>query len=176
MDGPTTIPEQAHSGKRRRRKSSERLAAIRHIWHDWWVEIVVGLLATLAILLLVERMNIRQTLLAWLVTLVGGLQGLLSHLASAVIDKVRHTTLSDLVAYALLLIVLCLVVWRTRQRLTTMPRFTALRCPRCGSEMYRVHRHWHDRVLDLFVPVRRYRCKNQDCTWRGLRVKCSRHE
>ena len=30
--------------------------------------------------------------------------------------------------------------------------------------------------LNLFVPVRRYRCKTSECHWQGLRVSRSRHE
>lgn len=150
-------------------------AAVLRIWQDWWVEILVGVFVALAIFLLVERMSIRQTLWRWLLALWHGIVGLVSGLTRAVIGLAQHTTLSDLLAYCLLFMAAALMLWRIRRRLMTQPRFTSLKCPRCGSEVHRVHRAWHDRLLDLYVPVRRYQCEDQECRWRGLRVKPSRH-
>ncbi len=174
METPTSTPDNTRLKRSRRRSANQFRAAVRRIWQDWWVEILIGVLVTLAIFLLVERMNIRQTLRAWLVALWHGIESLVSGLARAVIDRAQHTTLSDLLAYVLLLMAVSLVLWRARRRLMTTPRFTALKCPRCGSEIHRVHRRWHDRLLDLYVPVRRYQCEDPDCRWRGLRVKHSR--
>jgi len=120
-------------------------------------------------------MSIRQTLWGWLVAVWHGLQSFVSGLTRAVIGLAQNTTLSDLVAYALLLVAVALVLWRARRKLMTLPRFTVLKCPRCGSGLHRVHRRWYDRLLDLYVPVRRYQCEDPDCRWRGLRVKRSRH-
>jgi len=129
----------------------------------------------LAIFLLVERMSIRQTLWRWLLALWHGIESLASGLARALVSRAQHTTLSDLLAYCLLFMAAALILWRGRRRLMTQYRFTALKCPRCGSELHRVHRVWHDRLLDLYVPVRRYQCEDDECRWRGLRVKPSRH-
>jgi hypothetical protein len=90
-----------------------------------------------------------------------------------VISYVQRITLSDLVAYVLLFGAVSLAMWRTRRRLMTPSRYTALACPRCGGEVHRIHRRWYDRLLDLYVPVRRYQCKDPECCWRGLRVKHS---
>lgn len=171
METPTPIPDNTGPRRSRRRNANQFRAAVRGIWQDWWVEILIGVLVALAIFLLVERINIRQTLRAWLVALWQGLQDLFSGLTRAVIGRAQNLTFSDLVAYALLFVAVCLVLWRTRRRLMTLPRFTALKCPRCGSGMHRVHRRWHDRLVDLYVPVRRYQCEDPDCRWRGLRVK-----
>jgi len=40
-------------------------------------------------------------------------------------------------------------------------------CPRCGSPLIRVRRHFADRLLSLFRPVRRYRCHKPACLWEG---------
>jgi hypothetical protein len=45
-------------------------------------------------------------------------------------------------------------------------------CPRCRGPARRVPRQTLDKLLDLFVPVRRYRCIRQDCRWEG-RVRSS---
>jgi hypothetical protein len=174
MDTPTSTPDNTRPKSSRRRSANRFRAAVRRFWQDWWVEILISVLVALAIFLLVERMSIRQTLRAWLVALWHGLQDLISGLTRAVIGRAQAITLSDLVAYVLLVTAVFLVLWRVRRRLMTLPRFTALKCPRCGSEVHRVHRHWHDHVLDLYVPVRRYQCEDTDCRWRGLRVKRSR--
>ena len=175
MDAPTPTPDNTYLKRSRRRSANKFRAAVWRIWHDWWVEIVIGLLVALAVFLLVERMSIRQTLRAWLVALWVGLQSFLSGVARAVAGRVQHTTLSDLLAYCLLLAAVTLILWRTRRRLMTLPRFTTIRCPRCGSDVHRVHRRWHDHLLDLYVPVRRYQCTDPNCRWRGLRFKRSRH-
>lgn len=41
-------------------------------------------------------------------------------------------------------------------------------CPQCGEPLHRVHRHPLDRLLSLFVPLRRYTCYARDCQWTGV--------
>jgi hypothetical protein len=174
-----TDPSPSSTGRRRRskRKESNHLPArIRRVWREWWVEILIALLVILAVFLLVERMNIRQTLFAWLVGLFERLEALVTGLIRSLTDFARRTTLSDLTAYVLLFVVAGLVIWRTRQRLMTQPRFTETKCPRCGGDLARIHRRWRDRAANLFVPVRRYQCKDRECRWRGLRVRTSRYD
>jgi hypothetical protein len=40
-------------------------------------------------------------------------------------------------------------------------------CPRCKRSVYRVHRHFLDHMVNLFVPVWRFRCSAADCDWEG---------
>lgn len=44
-------------------------------------------------------------------------------------------------------------------------------CPRCGSQVLAVHRRWFDRVISLFVPLRRYTCDEDDCGFSFVRVR-----
>jgi predicted RNA-binding Zn-ribbon protein involved in translation (DUF1610 family) len=159
------------SRRHKGRRSSSALSRLGGIWQDWWAEILVAVLAMLAIFLLVEQMDIRQTLFSWLRSGVAGLEALLGNLGQGLTRFVRNTTLSDLVAYLLLVAVIVLVGWRTRYRLLTNPRLSELRCPRCGGELHRIHRRWRHRVLNLVLPVRRYRCADQSCGWQGLRIR-----
>ncbi len=175
MNTPTTTPDDTSSGRLRRRKRPDKRAAARRFWRDWWVEIVVGVLLFLAVFLLVEQMNIRETLLAWSRQRLDDVGDLAAAMARAVVDRIRHVTLSDLTAYSLILVVAALLIWRTRERLTGSLRWTALQCPVCGSELHRIHRTWLDRVINLYVPVRRYQCRDHHCRWRGLRVHRPRH-
>lgn len=149
---------------------------ITSLWAEWRIEVFIVLLAAFGIFLLVERMQIRQTIFGWVRRALQAMSHLGSNLLQRGVDFVQATTLSDLLGYALLLLVIALVVGRARWRLMTMPRFTMRQCPRCGSELHRIHRHRLDRVVDLLVPVARYRCKNSECRWSGLRVKRARHE
>lgn len=42
-------------------------------------------------------------------------------------------------------------------------------CPHCNGPVERVRRRFLDRILSLFSPVQRYRCraKGWDCDWEG---------
>jgi predicted RNA-binding Zn-ribbon protein involved in translation (DUF1610 family) len=166
-------PEDLGTPRTSHRRSS-RHSRFRRIlaraWSEWRVEILIGLMVAVAIFLLVERMQIRQTLLGWLRQAVQAVGQVAGGLLRGLVDFVRNTTLSDLVGYALLLGALVFFLWRVRWRLMTAPRFTTRACPRCGNDLIRVHRHAADRLLNLFVPVRRYRCKDGSCGWSGLRV------
>ena len=45
-------------------------------------------------------------------------------------------------------------------------------CPRCAGNLIRIRRRIVDRLLTLFVPVRRYECPYSCCGWKGnLRVR-----
>jgi hypothetical protein len=168
---PPSSTRKRSSRRHKGRRSSPGPSRIGRIWQEWWAEILVVALALLAIFLLVEQMDIRQTLFSWLRGAVRWMEALLGRFGQNLARFVRNTTLSDLVAYVLLVAVIVLVGWRTRYRLLTSPRLSALRCPRCGSELHRIHRRWHHRVLNLFLPVRRYRCADRSCGWRGLRIR-----
>jgi hypothetical protein len=115
-------------------------------------------------------MNIRQSLHAWLLSLLNLIDSLIIRFIDGLASVIRGTTLSDLVAYLLLVAVLCLVVWRARHRLMARSDLGELRCPRCGSDLNRIRRRKRDRALNLFLPVKRYRCRNRDCQWKGLRI------
>ncbi len=45
-------------------------------------------------------------------------------------------------------------------------------CPQCGQHrLVPVTRRWVDRLVGLFVSLRRFRCKNMECRWEGNLVK-----
>jgi hypothetical protein len=162
------------SFSRRRTHRPKRQGAIARVWSEWHIEILICCMVALAIFLLVERMQIRQTLLGWLRQGLGALSGLGGGMLRGVASFVRNTTLSDLTGYALLLFALAFVAWRIRWRLLRTVGLKARRCPRCGGELHRIHRRWRDRLVSLYVPVRRFRCSERNCGWSGLRVAGSR--
>jgi hypothetical protein len=42
-------------------------------------------------------------------------------------------------------------------------------CPVFGEPLNRERRLWHDRVLSLVLPLKRYYCVNSKCNWSGLK-------
>ena len=50
-------------------------------------------------------------------------------------------------------------------------RFTQRVCPACGGEIVRIRRNTWLRLSEkaLFLPIRRYKCRNPRCRWIGLR-------
>lgn len=168
---PSSSPPEASHRQRRGRRQSSSLARLSRFWQGWRAEIVVVVLLVLAALLLVERINLRETLYGLLLAALGGLESLVSAIAQRLVGFVRATSISDLMAYGLLVVAIVLLGWRTRYRVAASPRLTGKHCPRCGGDLYRIHRRWSDRLLNVLIPVRRYRCKDQACGWHGLRVK-----
>ncbi len=50
------------------------------------------------------------------------------------------------------------------------PTLKSFACPRCSGPLVRVHRHLVDIAIGLltFLPVRRYRCRRNACSWGGV--------
>lgn len=47
-------------------------------------------------------------------------------------------------------------------------------CPHCRSSVFHVARRLPDLLVNLFVPIERYRCISMQCSWEGnLRAKRS---
>lgn len=51
--------------------------------------------------------------------------------------------------------------------MTGVPAANRPTCPECGAAVDRIARRWLDRLLSLFTPVRRYRCRSMACGWEG---------
>lgn len=87
------------------------------------------------------------------------------------LGAINAITPIELVGLTLVLVGAVALLYRIRWRLLHAQSLTEISCPRCGSEIHRVHRHAVDRLVDCYVPVRRYRCWNNECRWQGLRVR-----
>jgi hypothetical protein len=147
-----------------------RESQVRRFLRTYEFEIVWLIVITLGIFLIFERLSIRSTLFGWLsrgaaATLHGA--GHLDQMAAAFLMRI---TLSDVVGYVLVLCALIVICLRMRWRVMHNPALAARRCPKCASGIHRVHRRQLDHFISLFVPVRRYRCANDQCGWCGLRV------
>ncbi|GAB4565843.1 MAG: hypothetical protein Kow0047_16770 [Anaerolineae bacterium] len=154
-----------------RKSSSDGI--IRNLWNDFRSEISL-LMALLAVAIILFSPRLSGTLLGlghriW-TWLVGA-----SSAALRMIDQVAgHITLAQFIGAIAVVTVGAAVIARLRWRLSTHPALSRLVCPVCGSRLHRIHRRRRDRVLSLLVPVRRYRCANDECGWEGLRYGRSR--
>ncbi len=161
------------SGPQNRRQPREN--RWRRFSRDYRFEIIWAAVVALGLFLILERFSIRQALRAWIETLMETSRGSIGRLADVVLRFLAATTLSDVIGFVLIAGALAAIVLRVRWRLLHSPQLASLQCPECGSDLHRVHRRKLDHLINAFVPVRRYRCSNRECGWRGLRVGWGHH-
>ncbi len=147
---------------------------MRRIWREYRVELILALVILTGIFLLVERLSIRQTLWRWLSTAGGALIAGLTSALDALISFLSNRTMSDLTGIVLIIFAVGLLFWRVRRRIIRLPSLSDKACPKCGSELHRIHRAAGDRLIGLFLPMRRYRCRSSECNWTGLRISSPR--
>jgi hypothetical protein len=145
----------------------------RLVWANLLEIVGVGVIV-LGVFLILERVNVRDTVARWAALGSRSALHLLGHLDESTGNLASRIGLSDVVGVVLVLAALVLIVYRLRWRLARRPSLTTLRCPRCGGSLHRVHRLSRDRLVSLVVPVRRYRCSRRECRWSGVRVVVSR--
>jgi len=157
-------------GELHRHRSERRRNPFLLFLKAYGVEILITVALVLAVFLLFEQMDIRKTLMGWFseVTVAG--TNATTRLFDALVGFRSRLGLSELIAIPMLIGVLILLTWRIRWRLGNTPALVDTHCPRCGGGLQRVHRRFFDRVISIFVPVRRYRCPNRGCGWMGVRV------
>jgi hypothetical protein len=145
---------------------------MKQFLREYRIELAAVFMALLGIFLLVEQMQIRVTILRVIRLAWRALSGALGGIVRAVIYRILHITVSDLIGLVLIVLSIVIVLWRVRVRL--IQRLTGSVCPVCGGELRRRSRDWPDRLLSLLLPVRPYRCRNKECRWEGLRVRTHR--
>jgi hypothetical protein len=124
----------------------------------------------LGVFLVLEQMDVRATLLRWLKAAEQPAMRGITRIGRAVLLFIERTTVADAIGYVLILGAFAAILLRFRWRLMRAPSLTTTRCPKCNVAIQRTHRRALDHALSWFVPVRRYRCSNHECGWRGLRV------
>ncbi len=157
-----------------RHRSSRRESAARRIWRQYRFELVLLIAIALGVFLVLERMNLRATLAVWVRAFVARLFGNFQQLDGVITASLARLSLSDVVGAVLIICAVVAVLYRVRWRLLNNPALAATVCPKCGGPIHRIHRMPLDRVVSVYVPVRRYRCHNGECKWSGLRV--GRHQ
>lgn len=158
-----------------RRRSEPKEGRVRQFVTKYRFELVWVGLVLLGLFLLFEPFNLREMVWAWARNAAHHLLAHLTRLDDAISGMLTRISPSDAVGLGLIIASAVAIVLRTRWRLLTDKRYTALVCPRCGGSIHRVHRKRVDRWINAYVPVRRYRCADSRCRWEGLRTGASRH-
>ncbi len=140
---------------------------MKKLWKEFKVEIIALVVVLIGVFLLVEPFEIRETLLRWLSQALS----MLDRAGALLVTSATRITLSDAIGLALVLLAGAFIIWRLRFHFLKSFRWVADECPRCGSTLRRSHRTWLDRAFGMVLlpHSRRYRCKNPECRWTGLR-------
>ncbi len=138
---------------------------------EYRIELIALALALLGVFLLVERLEIRASIRRGLTWLADSSVEFLGLIRTRLQEWITSFTPSDLLGWSLLVGMLILIIWRVRYRFLRSSYWKIKTCPRCDSELLRIHRTRVQRLLakSILPHARRYRCSNEDCGWSGLR-------
>ncbi len=153
-----------------RRRRSRRESAAGQFWRQNRLELIGLIVIALGVFLVLERMNLRATLAAWWRMMVGRLFSHFQQLDAGLTAFLAQISLSDFVGAVLITGAVVAVLYHIRWRLMNNPSLAAAACPKCDGPIHRIHRKPLDRLISVYVPVRRYRCHQSECNWNGLRV------
>lgn len=160
------VDEVSPVGRRRVHRENRSSQFLR----NFTVEMLWLLIGAIGLFLLLELANLRSTVTSWAGQgahrLLQGAMSLDDHVGAFL----SRLSPSDLLGFALVLIAVVAILLRVRWRLLNTVRLARLRCPRCDGSLYRIHRTGIDRFISFYVPVRRYRCRADRCSWSGLRT------
>jgi predicted RNA-binding Zn-ribbon protein involved in translation (DUF1610 family) len=170
IDLQIIFPTHLHCSMKKFVMKAESIKPARSYWVEG-IAIVSGILG-LALILAPDRLH--DLLLSW----AGGIKLMLAHAWRAINLFLDHLTVTQLAGFVLLLAFLAILAWRVWWRLANSARLSAGACPVCGGSLYRVHRSSLDRLLGSLsgVPLRRYRCSDEDCGWEGLLRRRRHHQ
>lgn len=143
---------------------------MRKFLKDNWVEFV----ALVGILIGILLLFMRQELMNWYLQIRSGIQSysrIINSFQEVLADYATRITVPEMVGATLALLGVLFITLRARYRYLSSHRWLSPYCPRCKSELHRVHRSSFDRFLSrTFLPhARRYLCKNAECRWTGLK-------
>lgn len=153
-----------------RRRRVHRESRPRNFLRIFRVELLWLLIVAIGLFLLLERANLRSSVTLWARETVHRLLQRVTSLDEQINAFLTQVSLSDLLGFALVLIAVVAILLRVRWRLLNTPKLAQLRCPKCDGNLYRIHRTGIDRLINVYVPVRRYRCRADGCGWSGLRM------
>jgi hypothetical protein len=143
---------------------------LRRFLRNYRFEVIWLAIVAVAVFLIFEPWHIRRWLSWQLTHIVSYARRFIEQLVGRIADFLAQAAFSDTIGFLLLLVALVMIAWRVRWRLLRNPAYTTVRCPKCDGTIHVIHRHTVDRLINLYVPVRRYRCANAECRWCGLRI------
>jgi len=144
---------------------------VRRIFREYWLEFVaLGIVGT-GVFLVVKEFSLREALRLAYHNAIAFLGNSADRAVTGMLNYFAHFSLSDLLGGVLVLAGLAFVIWRGQYHFYRSAYWKAVNCPKCGSELHRIHRTSWDRFLSrtLLRGARRYQCKNPECGWSGLR-------
>jgi hypothetical protein len=138
---------------------------------EYRIELTAALAILLGVFLLVERLELREFLRDFLQALQDSSGTFIQVAGEKARAYILDFTLSDVVGWVLIVIMVSFIVWRVRHRFASDETWRARECPKCNGPLVRIHRRRLDRILVwAFLPGGfRYLCKNKTCRWSGLR-------
>ncbi len=144
---------------------------MKRIFREYWVEFVALLIVGIGVFLVFVESNIRDILIAIVMRLITLFNMLVVYIVSNIAQFIVHFSFNDLLGAFLLVGAMIFLLWRGRYHFNHSAFWNAVICPKCGSDLHRIHRSRFDRFLSatLLPGARRYRCKNPDCRWSGLK-------
>ena len=144
---------------------------MRRIFREYWLEFVaLGIVGT-GVFLVVKEFSLREALRLAYHNAIAFLGNSADRAVTGMLNYFAHFSLSDLLGAFLVLAGLAFIIWRGQYHFYRSAYWKAVNCPKCGSELHRIHRTSWDRFLSrtLLRGARHYQCKNQECGWSGLR-------
>lgn len=153
-----------------RRRRAHRESRPHQFLRNYRIELLWLLIVAIGLFLLLEQANLRSSVTLWAGETAHRLFQRATSLDEQISAFLIQVSLSDLLGFALVLIAVVAILLRLRWRLLNTPRLTQLKCPKCDGSLGRTHRTGIDRLISVYVPVRRYRCRTDGCGWSGLRT------
>ena len=144
---------------------------MKNLIEEYRLEFVGAITALVGIFLVSQHGRLEILLKQGYSQLVNDLNILNQVLRTDLPRYLRALPVSTVIGWFLVILAIPFVIYRIRYRFSTSEQWQAVECPICGSGLRRTHRNFLDRFLShtLMPSARRYRCKNADCRWNGLR-------
>ena len=128
---------------------------------EYSFEIKVIILFTLGIFLLVEDLEIKNYIYAFIRTIFFTIGSGIKIIKDLTIFLIKQFEVSDIVGISLILYVMFLIANRWRERI--IDRHTSLTsCMKCGGDIKRVRKNWKHKAMGFlyFVSVKHYQCNH----------------
>ena len=128
---------------------------------EYSFEIKVIILFTLGIFLLVEDLEIKNYIYAFIRTIFFTIGSGIKIIKDLTIFLIKQFEVSDIVGISLILYVMFLIANRWRERIIDRHK-SLISCMKCGGDIKRVRKNWKHKAMSIlyFVSVKHYQCNH----------------
>ena len=148
---------------KRKRKKPNKSKNIT-LFKEYSFEITVSLMVTFGIFLLIENMEISQTLFNLGKTVLFFFADLIKAVRDLINNFLNDMELSDVVGVVLILFALYLILFRIRIRLlATYPKITKCQYCNSSSKLKRIQKNFKHRIIHFALRLRVYYYQCKDC-------------